>query len=450
MANTRSGDEFEKRNSGKRRNQMNQLYSKITCIFRGRDSMLTRKALHGSMFYSGVYRKISYVFRCTIFMIVPILSAKAEGTFDWCVYIDDYNEFIMEYAKCQSEYESATQSLRRVATELAAINEKYPFNHKAHTLKIGEFESLEDFRARVERQKNADKEDENRVLKKRQGEEAKLEEEKTKLLNESKIYREKYISCALAFTNRIREAYLKINAQELPYFDRDSMSFKNICNPFYSSSDVSYEDREREIKFVVNVECTDFDSVFMPEDYHYRMGSKISVSEVKMDDSNASRFDRYRDYNFDNVHDSFVLWKIEKRRKFNMNVAKNISLKFNNLSEAGRFKSDVSSGVVKAWFCCKFRVGVPAKWIVEQGKYEEVIKRSTVWGILNAIKFGVDNDRFHTGYAIWHPAVIGKIVPISIVESKIIIEGDTVKSMDFEIVSSTGTWALEKRVTGVK
>lgn len=200
----------------------------------------------------------------------------------------------------------------------------------------------------------------------------------------------------------------------------------------------------------MNVECTDFDSVFMPEDYHYRMGSKISVSEVKMDDSNASRFDRYRDYNFDNVHDSFVLWKIEKRRKFNMNVAKNISLKFNNLSEAGRFKSDVSSGVVKAWFCCKFRVGVPAKWIVEQGKYEEVIKRSTVWGILNAIKFGVDNDRFHTGYAIWHPAVIGKIVPISIVESKIIIEGDTVKSMDFEIVSSTGTWALEKRVTGVK
>ena len=33
MANTRSGDEFEKRNSGKRRNQMNQLHSKITCIF---------------------------------------------------------------------------------------------------------------------------------------------------------------------------------------------------------------------------------------------------------------------------------------------------------------------------------------------------------------------------------------------------------------------------------
>ena len=33
MANPRSGDEFEKRNSGKRRNQVNQLHSKITCIF---------------------------------------------------------------------------------------------------------------------------------------------------------------------------------------------------------------------------------------------------------------------------------------------------------------------------------------------------------------------------------------------------------------------------------
>ena len=56
-----------------------------------------------------------------------------------------------------------------------------------------------------------------------------------------------------AFTNRLQIAYLNINEKDLPYFDRPSMSFKDIPNPFYLDR-YDWGATTRKVKFVVNAE----------------------------------------------------------------------------------------------------------------------------------------------------------------------------------------------------
>lgn len=126
-------------------------------------------------------------------------------------------------------------------------------------------------------------------------------------------------------------------------------------------------------------------------------------------------------------------------------VSKTISLKFKALSDAERFKKGVSSDEIKVWFCCEFKAGFPSDWIITQGHYEREKWKNGAIRVLNMLQYGVDEDTHYLSSAIWHPAVIGKMVPIQIISSKIIIEGKSAKSMEIEIVSQIGTWTLDRR-----
>ena len=149
--------------------------------------------------------------------------------------------------------------------------------------------------------------------------------------------------------------------------------------------------------------------------------------------------------------DSFSYWLEKSRRKLNVDIAKTVSLKFKKLSDAELLKRGISSGTIKAWFSCKFMVGFPSDWIVRQGHYKLEKKEVKGLGIILTIAQailheGMADEHDDTLYErkVWCPTVVGKVVPIKIIESKIIIEGELAKTMDVEVVSSTGVWTLEK------
>lgn len=365
---------------------------------------------------------------CVMTVVTPLQPSVAGESSDWSVHINGWDTFIGTYEKYKEairQYDSATQSVAWVSRRLASIDKENSFKN-ADDLKIGEFEEMEEFRARVEKQRRQDE-------RLRQDERTKIEKQKQQYMTEADLYlhdSKELSHCVSAFTNRLQHAYLKINVKDLPYFDRDSMSFKDIRNPFYMGK-YDWGAETRKIKFVVNAEKNDFDSVPMSKDAHKFRGSKIGG------------LDGQWDYRHDGC-DSFTYWLNKTHRKLNVGVAKNISLKFSNLSDAGKFKNGVSSGAIKVWFCCEFKVGVPTDWIIAQGHYVRERWKNPAIGVLNALKYGVDDDTYYLSSAIWHPAVIGKMVPIKIISSKIIVEGESVRSMGIEVVSPIGNWSLER------
>lgn len=362
----------------------------------------------------------------TFAMIVatPFLSSLA---FDWSTHIDGWNRFVENYEQCKrakKQYDSATNDIAWATRILTEINAENPTT--AANLKIGEFEEMEVFRARVEQQRKQDE-------KARQDKRVKFENQKQQYIYEAQRHlmdNKKFALEVSAFTNRLQIAYLNINEKDLPYFDRPSMSFKDIPNPFYL--DYDWGATTRKVKFVVNAEKNDFDSVPMPVNANEYRGSKIDVYDV----------DAYKNYA---GSDSFSYWLKKTHRRLNIDVAPNVSLKFKNLSDAGIFKSGISSGTIKAWFYCEFRVGLPTDWIITQGHYVRERWKNGAIRVLNMLSYGVDDDTTYFDRAIWHEADIGIIVPISIISSKVIIEGESTKSMDIKIISPAGIWGLEKR-----
>ena len=187
------------------------------------------------------------------------------------------------------------------------------------------------------------------------------------------------------------------------------------------------------VKFVVNAEKNDFNSVPISENANEYRGSKI---DGLYDQVTYARY---------NGSDSFSYWLNKTHRKLNVDVSKTISLRFNTLSDAERFKKGVSSDEIKVWFCCEFKVGFPSDWIITQGHYEHEKWKNGAIRVLNMLQYGADDDTHYLSSAIWHPAVIGKMVPIKIISSKIIVEGESVRSMGIEVVSPIGNWSLERR-----
>lgn len=361
-----------------------------------------------------------------IISLVP--CSRAGG--DQSLSIGYLDEFVEKYRKAKSQYDLKVAAASTVGVKIAEIEEKYPLESRAATLAIGEFESTEEFRARVERQKELDKQNGALALQRRKEECAGLEDEKGRLLAEAQGYQKELSAYAYEFTNEMRSAGVELCAENLPYFNRDSMSFKDIPNPFYTQSFITDSERSCKTKFVANADVEDFDSDPMPRDF--------STYEGNETDGDGDG------YSFGSRQDSFAYWLKIKRRKVNVNVDEVVSLKFKSLSDAGKFKNCLSNGTIKAWLCCSFKAGLPSDWIIEQGHYERSVMKSPIIGILNAIKFGVNNDTLRTGKQIWHPAVVGRLVPVRTLAFGLVLQGETVKPMDIEVVSASGKWTVKK------
>lgn len=366
------------------------------------------------------------LFALAIGSLVPCSSSGG----GWGACVEDLDEFVEKYRKAKGLYDLKTSAASSIAMKIAAVEEKYSLESRAATLKIGEFESEEEFRARVERQKKADGQNGSAVLQQKNGERADLERERAQLLAEAEGYKRECNDCAFAFTNKIREAYALFCSENLPYFDRASMSFKDIPSPIYQPAYVSDHEKRDRTKFVVNAEVEDFDAATLPKDY-----SKYEGDETY----------GYGDSYCYSRPDSYTHWLTTKRRRLNVNSDEKVSLKFKDLKDARDFKEGLTNGTIKACIGCTFKVGLPSEWIVEQGHYEAETMKNSFIGILNAIKYRVNSDTTKTGKQIWHPAIIGRIVPVRIETKSLIVAGAPVKSMDIEIVSESGTWNVEKR-----
>ena len=94
---------------------------------------------------------------------------------------------------------------------------------------------------------------------------------------------------------------------------------------------------------------------------------------------------------------------------------------------------------------------MPTEWIIEEGHYEyklNEVERSIneVSDFLYLIKYGEDRiSRTCKGKKVWRDTVRGIKIPINIISSKIIIQGEPVKPMDVKIVAPSDAWTLEKR-----
>lgn len=349
---------------------------------------------------------------------------------DWGAGIEGLDEFLDKYRKAKGQYELKAAAVSSLAMKIAAVEDKYPLESRAASLTIGEFESTKEFRARVERQKELDEQNGALALQRRKEESAGLEKEKERLLAEALGCQKELSDLAFEFTNEIRAVCAELCAEGLPYFDRDSMSFRNLPSPFFSPEWVSSSEVSNRTKFIVNAEVEDFDTNPMPRNF-----SKYEGDETYGDGD---------DYTFGCRQDSFAYWLEQKRRKVNVNVDEVVSLKFKSLSDAGEFKNGLSNGTIKAWLCCSFKVGLPSDWIIEQGHYERSVIKSPIIGVLNAIKFGVDDDTLRTGKQIWRPAVIGRLVPVRTQAFGLALRGEPVKSMDIEVVAASGKWTVKK------
>ena len=354
-------------------------------------------------------------------------SAKADGAFDWIRAVVGWDDFLDKYAVEKQRCEIAAAYVSKLSADYEAEDKKYAYSPKAESLTIGEFETTKEFQERVERQKDIDRKEEAKVSNQRKLMKEKIEYGKQEFLRQQQECQKRLYDCVYAFTNRLRTVYFSLGADSLPYFDRDSMSFRDIANPFYTPGNVSYKDKERKVKFAVNSDRDDYNLVSWKKDFNEYEGDEI---------------DGYRGREYSEC-DTFTYW--QGSRRLNVNVDEKISLKFKSLADAGRLKKSVSSGETVLWLCCEFKVGLPAEWIISHGHYERVIiDGGALVGILNAIKYGVDSSKIYTEQYKWHPAVIGKVVPIQIQSSKVIVEGCPVQSVPFEVVSSTGTWSAEK------
>lgn len=365
----------------------------------------------------------------SLIAMASLIPCSSSGG-DWSACIEGLDEFVEKYRKAKGQYDLKMAAASTVGVKIAAVEEKHPLESRAGSLTIGEFESTEEFRARVDRQKELDKQNGALALQRRKEECADLEKEKELLLAEAQGYQKELSEYAYEFTNEIRTAGVELCAENLPYFNRDSMSFKDIPNPFYTQSFITDSERTCKTKFVANADVEDFDSDPMPRDF-----SKYEGGETYGDGD---------DYSLGCRQDSFAYWLKMKRRKVNVNVDEVMSLKFKSLSAAGEFKNGLSNGTIKAWLCCSFKAGLPSDWIIEQGHYERSVMKSPLIGVLNAIKFGVNNDTLRTGKQIWHPAVVGRLVPVRTQAFGLVLQGETVKPMDIEVVSASGKWTVRK------
>lgn len=315
-------------------------------------------------------------------MIVTASCLPSLASFDWSEHIEDWNVVVQNYEQCKEarrQFDLATNDIVRLTAEIAAVATEHPKSDV--DLKIGEFEEMGDFQARVEQQRKQKE-------KLRQDKRAELEKQRQQYINEARLHLKDIKEITLKLSDLTKKMqYAHYYKKDLPYFDRDSMSFKDIPNPFYLSG-FDWEARERKVLYSLNT-----------------------------------------------------------------NVTKTISLKFKNLSDAQKFKDGVSAGTIKMVFCCKFNVGMPTEWIIKDGHYEYEYKEVSKYKAVNKVcRFldGVNNVlcgcSFDAGEKVWRDTVSRGIkIPINVISSKIIIEGESVGSINIEIVSSTGSWTLEKR-----
>ena len=328
---------------------------------------------------------------CAMIGVAPFFSSLA--SFDWSKHIEDWNGFVQNYEQCKEarrQFDSATNDIVRLTAKIAAVATEHPKSDV--DLKIGEFEEMGDFQARVEQQRKQKE-------KLRQDKRVELEKQRQQCINEARLHLKDIKECTLrmsAFTNRLQSAHC-INENALPYFDRGSMSFKDIPNPFYLESGNDWEARERKVLYSLNTNVSKTISLKfknLPDAQKFKDG--VSAGTIKM--VFCCEF---------NVGMP-AEWIIEEGH-----------YEYEEVNEVCRFLNDVSD-------------------VLHHINYALAEANGTNY-------YG--GGRPFKGKKVWCDTVKGIEIPVNVISSKINIKGESGESLNIEIVSPTGSWTLEKRCT---
>lgn len=326
---------------------------------------------------------------CLVLSVGFVQTSAAIQTFQLHSCVEKWDEILNRYTDAREELDFGRKLLADIDGEIAAVDAKYPFLPKANSLKISEFEAEEEFDARVKRQQNADEMQKRQAMANRDAERQKLVADRAELL-EAVVAQSNLVSqiaCEwFAFTNMEWKSEIQLTAADLPYFNRETMSFVDIPNPF-----VTHSDEKRRLRFEV---LGDMDSISL-------------------------KFKRLKDAEY-----------------------------FKNALAIGETSATLvctfTLGIPED---CVIREAWTERQ--ERGALEKVgIGALLIGGAILVSRYDSQNTAsYGSSYGsgdLWHktikhPAVEGKCVPVFVRERKLIIKGEKLKDMD---ISSVSKWEV--------
>ena len=332
------------------------------------------------------------VYICASLLLICTISSKAGEHVNLVPICDSWDEIELRIRNIERECLSTNNAIRSAMREILEVDDKFPFTSEAQNLKILEFESDEEFVKRVQKQRESESKEFELILKRREAEKYMLKN-KINVLAKQCLELTNAMNQAILeqhnFTNKSWTCKALIDVSDLPYFDRESMSFKDIHCPL-----ATHENKDKQIMFVVAL------------DYRY----------VSFKFDNLKQAQSFKEYlAAGNIKVSFFYEMIpglpeeytfrEAWTEKKTNYAKSIGAA---LGIALRIRQALNGGP----------------------SFNE-------YDVAN-----IEHVGDMTKDEIKHSAIIGRKFPIAIKNCQIIIEGDNTKFFGMKLVSPTGKWKL--------
>ena len=329
-----------------------------------------------------------------ILLSVIVLLLPKSSKADW----EDLFEIARRQSEALTEWKTAAKDTASLSNKLSQIQSAYRFVAKADNLRIGEFETEADFEKRVMSQREKDAVEKRSMENERHRIESIVIEEIHKAERRQR-------NAEAQWRNVIDTKWVitdMIQAEDLPYFSRDDLSFTNIT---LRTIPATFE--ERKIKF----SCT--------------------------------------------------------------NNVPSFTLSFESISDAYKFKQNLTSGKWTFWISCICRVSAPHEGVVRGEWYEYREKTTTdkvletgiaIAAIIVAAKVNQSlggNNSDYGNYSsspyhydkmktIRHKAITGVVYDVEILGGQCILEGqdaEDCKGLKLRVSALHENWKLKIRST---
>lgn len=197
---------------------------------------------------------------CACFLLILFSTAMAFEKPNLMPICEAWDKIKSGIDDIECDCNSANWEIRTLSNNVASIDKAFTFEPKAPMLTPTEFETDDEFRARVRKQEEVDMAEAELLGKKKIEIKNQVEEnlvkairryyELTNMMNKAVIKREK-------FKDELWTWESKMAVSDLPYFDRDTLSFMNISCPL-----VTYVDDDRLVRFDVDAVYRDISFKF--------------------------------------------------------------------------------------------------------------------------------------------------------------------------------------------
>lgn len=188
--------------------------------------------------------------RLSLVLSVPMTAVAVERP-NLNAVCDAWDSYMSKISDIESECKRANGDVLTLVNNVLSVDKSdmFTFEDKASMLKPTEFESDDEFNARVQKQKEIDANECERISKAKE-EFVNQHQECIKELSEKCVELTNALKRAISerdnFKNMRWTYETIIETSDIPYFDRDTMSFKDISCPL-----VSYEDEGKRVCFKV-------------------------------------------------------------------------------------------------------------------------------------------------------------------------------------------------------